>query len=205
MRFTPASDRSLLVTLGEGIHVETNARVHLLSRQLQHIEEITSQSPAYASLLIRFDPLRITHEELEALIRKTPLDLAKAPEPRVVEITVHYDGPDLSDVAERHSLRPEQVVKTHSETIYHAYFAGFVPGFVYLGEVPVSIATPRRSTPRREVPAGSVAIAGTQTGVYPRTTPGGWNLIGRTDAVMFDATQGRALIEPGDRVRFIAI
>ena len=97
-----------------------------------------------------------------------------------------------------------QVIEAHTATTYHAYFAGFVPGFVYLGEVTAAIATPRRSTPRREVPAGSVAIAGTQTGVYPRTTPGGWNLIGHTDAILFDAAHGRALVEPGDQVRFIS-
>ena len=159
MKFTPASDRSLLVTLGEGISVETNARVHLLSRQLQGLKGVTSQSPAYSSLLVRFDPLRVTHTDLETLIKDTALDLETAPPPRVVEIPVHYDGPDLQDVADRHSLTPAEVIDAHTSTIYHAYFAGFVPGFVYLGEVPAAIATPRRSTPRREVPAGSVAIA----------------------------------------------
>ena len=205
MKFVPASDRSLLVTLGEGISVDTNARVHLLSHRLQSVPGITSQSPAYSSLLIRFDPLRLTHEELEALIKGTPLDLKAAPEPRIIDIPVHYDGPDLAEVAERHLLTPAQVIETHTHTVYHAYFAGFVPGFVYLGEVPAIIATPRRATPRLEVPAGSVAIAGTQTAVYPKSTPGGWNLIGRTSAIMFDATQGRALVEPGDRVRFIPL
>lgn len=205
MKFTPASDRSLLVTLGEGIDRQTNARIHLLSQKLQKLEEITSQSPAYASLLIRFDPIKITHEELESLIKSTPLDHAEAPAPRTIGIPVDYNGTDLDELAERHSITREQLIETHSETIYHAYFTGFVPGFVYLGEVPSAIATPRRSTPRREVPAGSVAIAGTQTGVYPITTPGGWNLIGHTDALMFDPAAGRALVEPGDRVRFIRL
>ena len=205
MKFTAASDRALLVTLGEGIDIETNARVHLLSRQLARVEEITSQSPAYASLLIRFDPVRLTHEELETLILAIPLDLDAAGESRVVEIPVVYDGRDLADVATRHSLTENRVIEVHAGTVYHAYFAGFVPGFVYLGEVPATIATPRRGTPRREVPAGSVAIAGTQTGVYPKSTPGGWNLIGRTDAVTFDVAQGRALVEPGDRVRFVPV
>ena len=205
MKFTPASDRSLLVTLGECISVETNARVHLLSHQLQNVTGITSQSPAYSSLLVRFDPLRLTHEDLEKLIQSTPLNLETAHVARLVEIPVHYNGPDLQDIAERHSLTVPQVIEAHTATTYHAYFAGFVPGFVYLGEVTAAIATPRRSTPRREVPAGSVAIAGTQTGVYPRTTPGGWNLIGHTDAILFDAAHGRALVEPGDQVRFISL
>jgi KipI family sensor histidine kinase inhibitor len=205
MKFVPASDRSLLVVLGDSISVETNARVHLLSRHLELVPFVTSLSPAYASLLVRFDPLQFTHEELEDLIRAVQISDSDGGNPRIVEIPVHYDGPDLVEVAERQSLSSEAVVEAHASTIYHAYFAGFIPGFVYLGEVPVSIATPRRSTPRREVPAGSVAIAGTQTGVYPRSTPGGWNLIGRTDAVMFDAAQGRALVAPGDRVRFIPL
>ena len=202
MKFTPASDRSLLITLGEGIDVETNARVHILSHQLQKTAGITSLSPAYASLLVRFDPLRLTHEGLEALARAVKLDDVAASTPRIVEIEVHYNGPDLKEVAERHGLSPEAVIDAHTSTIYHAYFAGFVPGFVYLGEVPSEIATPRRASPRKEVPSGSVAIAGTQTGVYPRSTPGGWNLIGHTDAIMFDTSKGRALVEPGDRVRF---
>ncbi len=205
MKFTPASDRSLLVTLGEGISVETNKQVHLLSQQLQNVAGVTSQSPAYSSLLVRFDPLYLTHEDLERLIRTAPLNLETAPPPRLVEIPVHYDGPDLLDVAERHSLAVSQVIEAHAATLYHAYFAGFVPGFVYLGEVPATIATPRRCTPRRQVPAGSVAIAGTQTGVYPRSTPGGWNLIGHTGAMLFDAVHGRALVEPGDQVRFLSI
>ncbi|HEY3739012.1 MAG TPA: 5-oxoprolinase subunit PxpB [Bryobacteraceae bacterium] len=205
MKFVPASDRSLLIVLGEGISVEINARVHVLSRQLMYVPGVTSLSPAYASLLVRFDPLLMTHEQLETLAAAIPLDEIGVAQSHVIEIPVRYDGPDLEEVAERHSLSAAAVIEAHASVAYHAYFAGFVPGFVYLGEVPAAIATPRRATPRKEVPSGSVAIAGTQTGVYPRSTPGGWNLIGRTDAVMFDAAQGRALVEPGDRVRFIPL
>lgn len=205
MKFVPASDRSLLIVLGEGISVETNARVHLLSRALLHIPAVTSLSPAYTSVLVRFDPLLMTHEELERTAAAVPLNDLGVTGARLVEIPVRYDGPDLEEVAERHSMTAAAVIESHASTTYHAYFAGFVPGFVYLGEVPGAIATPRRATPRKEVPAGSVAIAGTQTGVYPRSTPGGWNLIGHTDAIMFDAAEGRALVEPGDRVRFIPL
>jgi KipI family sensor histidine kinase inhibitor len=205
MKFVAASDRSLLVILGEGVSVEINASVHRLSRRLLHTPGVTSLSPAYSSLLVRFDPIRLTHERLEEMILSMPADEAESAIPRLVEIPVRYDGPDLNDVAELHGLSPQAVADLHSSTTYHAYFAGFVPGFVYLGEVPAAIATPRRATPRREVPVGSVAIAGTQTGVYPRATPGGWNLIGHTDALMFDAAKGQALVEPGDRVRFIPL
>jgi len=205
MKFVPASDRSLLVVLGQEISIETNARVHLLSRCLRQVKGVTSLSPAYSSVLIRFDPLRLSHEDVESVVRETPIDENVSKPARLVEIPVHYDGPDLGEVAERHGLSADAVIDAHASTIFHAYFAGFVPGFVYLGEVPSAIATPRRGTPRREVPAGSVAIAGTQTGVYPRSTPGGWNLIGHTEALMFDATKGSALVEPGDRVRFIPL
>ena len=205
MKFVLASDRALLVKLGEGISIETNARVHVLSRHLQKLPGVTSLSPAYSSLLIRFDPLKLTHENIQEIVRAAPAGDEANAHPKVVEIPVRYDGPDLAEVAALHALSPQDVVAAHSTTLYHAYFAGFVPGFVYLGEVPASIATPRRATPRREVPAGSVAIAGTQTGVYPKSTPGGWNLIGNTDALMFDPAVGRALVEPGDRVRFIPL
>ena len=205
MRFVAASDRSLLVVLGEGISIETNARVHRLSHQLQSHGAITSLSPAYSSLLVRFDPMQSTHEVLEEIIRALPNEERDAAPQRMVEIPVHYNGPDLAEVAARHNITPRAVIEAHISTIYHAYFAGFLPGFVYLGEVPAAIATPRRASPRREVPPGSVAIAGTQTGVYPRPTPGGWNLIGQTDAKMFDMEKGHALIEPGDRVRFIPL
>ena len=200
MNFVKASDRALLVT-----QIASNAGVHELRRRLQHWDGVTSQSPAYTSLLVRFDPRHVTHEVLEERIAAVPLETTEFAVERVVEIPVTYNGPDLQHVAERHALTIDQVVEAHTATLYHAYFAGFVPGFVYLGDVPAAIATPRRATPRREVPAGSVGIAGTQTGVYPRCTPGGWNLIGLTSAAMFDAANGRALVEPGNKVRFIPV
>ena len=203
MKFVPASDMSLLVIAGEGISIPVNARIHRLARALNSVAGVTSVSPAYASLLVRFDPLRLTHEQVESLAAGVDLSGVEAENARVVEIAVQYDGPDLDDVAQRNGLTREQVIEAHSSTLYHAYFAGFVPGFLYLGEVPAAIATPRRASPRKAVPAGSVAIAGTQTGVYPVSTPGGWNLIGRTDAMMFDAERGVALVEPGDKVRFV--
>jgi inhibitor of KinA len=205
MKFVPASDRSLLVVLGDSVSVERNAKVHRLCHRLQAVEGVTGLSPAYSSVLVRFDPLEGTHEQIEESVRAMPDDASESEEPSIVEIPVEYNGPDLDEVAERHSLSRDAVIEAHSSTIYHAYFAGFIPGFIYLGEVPSKIATPRRATPRREVPAGSVAIAGTQTGVYPRPTPGGWNLIGHTKAQMFDATKGEALVEPGNRVRFVPL
>jgi len=122
---------------------------------------------------------------------------------RLVEIPTIYDGEDLEDVAALRGITTKEVVDIHSGCEYLAWFLGFVPGFAYLGEVPDWIAAPRRAVPRKIVPTGSVGIAGKQTGVYPRSTPGGWNLIGRTSLQMFDPVLGKSVIEPGDRVRFV--
>ena len=124
-----------------------------------------------------------------------------------LEISVRYggaDGPDLADVAARHGLTPADVVELHAGARYRVLFLGFAPGFAYMGGLPAAIATPRRPTPRERVPAGSVGIAGEQTGVYPLAMPGGWNLIGRTDARLFDPDRSQpALFRPGAVVRFV--
>src|SRR5262249_15193509 len=151
---------------------------------------IRNLHPAYCSLLVIFDPLKVQYEELEATLRQyvERLENVKLVEPRQVEIPVCYGGdygPDLSDVSALHRLTPAQVVELHASTTYLVYFLGFVPGFAYLGELPEGLRTPRLATPRRKVPPGSVGIAGMQTGVYPCATPGGWRLLGRTPLSMF--------------------
>ena len=128
---------------------------------------------------------------------------------RLVEVPVRYggaDGPDLEDVARLHGLRPSDVVELHASVEYEAFFLGFAPGFAYLGPLPASLVTPRLDVPRPRVPAGSVAIAGAQSAIYPTDTPGGWRLIGRTDLRPWDVTRDPpALILPGDRVRFVPV
>ena len=127
---------------------------------------------------------------------------------RLATIAVRYggaDGPDLDEVAALHGLRPSDVVDLHAGATYRVFFLGFAPGFAYLGPLPAELVTPRRATPRERVPAGSVAIAGEQTGVYPFETPGGWQLIGRTEERLWDLDPDRrspALLQPGDSVRF---
>jgi inhibitor of KinA len=131
------------------------------------------------------------------------------PEPREVEIPVCYGGdfgPDLREVAASRGLSPEQVIELHTSTSYLVYFLGFVPGFAYLGELPEALVTPRLGSPRKKVPAGSVGIAGNQTGVYPFETPGGWRLLGRTPLAMFRADREHlSVLSIGDRVRFVPI
>jgi inhibitor of KinA len=192
---------------------QANEKVRRLLRvlELEPIAGIRNLHPAYCSLLVKFDALRMAHEELEAILRKCldRLDEIALPEPRKLEIPVCYGGefgPDLGEVAALHGLKPEQVIKLHASVEYLVYFLGFVPGYAYLGELPEALVTPRLATPRRRVPAGSVGIAGTQTGVYPFATPGGWRLLGRTPIAMFRSDRdGLSFLTIGDRVRFVPI
>jgi inhibitor of KinA len=160
-------------------------------------------------LLIKFDSLKLRHPELEEMLRGYIMRMEKVelPEPRLVEIPVCYGGefgPDLKDVAELHGMTPESVIQFHATATYRVYFLGFAPGFAYLGELPDALVTPRLATPRRRVPAGSVGIAGNQTGVYPIATPGGWRLLGRTPVAMFRPDRAEmSLLAIGDRVRFV--
>ena len=213
VRFFPASDRSLLVSFGELVTLEAHQRVTRLLRmlELEPLPGVRNLHPAYCSLLITFDALKVEHRELEASLREYLLrvDEFSLPEPRLVEIPVCYggeDGPDLNDVAALHGIPLERVIELHTATEYVVYFLGFVPGFAYLGDLAPELATPRLAVPRRVVPPGSVGIACRQTGVYPLPTPGGWRLIGRTPAAMFRPDRNDvSLLSTGDRVRFVPI
>lgn len=210
MIFQPASDQSLLVTLGDDISLQTHRRVVKLLRLLENDAPagIRNLHPAYTSLLIQFDPCLIGHDELEPAIRARveQLDSVQLPPPASVEILVCYGGelgPDLAGVAALHGLSAEEVIRIHAEAVYTVYFLGFVPGFAYLGGLPDAIATPRLETPRKRVEAGSVGIAGNQSGVYPFPTPGGWRLIGKTPRPVFRADRPHmSLLAIGDEVRF---
>jgi len=212
-QFQRASDQSLLIYFGRQITLDAHERVRKFLQLLasEPVAGVRNLHPAYCSVLIKFDPLKRRHEELEETLQQylERLDDVTLPEPRQVEIPVCYGGeygPDLNDVSAMLATTPEQVIELHSSTNYIVYFLGFVPGFAYLGELPTALATPRLPTPRRTVPAGSVGIAGNQTGVYPAATPGGWRLLGRTPISMFRPEQnGLSLLSIGDRVRFTPI
>jgi KipI family sensor histidine kinase inhibitor len=160
-------------------------------------------------LLIRFDSLKTSHEEVEEKVRGLLESGADSPlpAPRVVEIPVRYGGessPDLEEVARLCRLSPQDVVELHASTVYTVYFLGFVPGFAYMGRLPAQLMVPRLEKPRVHVPAGSVAIANDHTAVYPISTPGGWRLIGRTDIMLFDPLrENLSVLNTGDQVRFI--
>lgn len=210
-RFLAASDDALLVRFGTEISVAHHRRVRSLTAALERaaLPAVRNLHPAYASLLIRFDPLRSDHAAIEAAVRGL-LDALEAPAaPRAIEIPVCYGGefgPDLAAVAEHCRLEPQEVIARHSAPEYLVYFLGFSPGFPYLGGMDAALATPRLPAPRTRVPAGSVAIGGAQTGVYPVATPGGWRLIGRTPLRLFDSERPEpALVRMGDQVRFVPI
>jgi len=226
-QFQIASDQSLLVYFGQlekkigakapglqnQITIESNERVRRLLRmmELEPISGVRNLHPAYCSLLIKFDAMLLRHEELEEIVRGyiDRMDKAALPEPRLVEIPVCYGGafgPDLEEVAELHGMTTAEAVELHTSIHYLVYFLGFAPGFAYLGELPKALVTPRLTKPRRSVPAGSVGIAGSQTGVYPIATPGGWRLLGRTPVAMFRPERAEmSALSIGDRVRFVAI
>jgi len=209
----PASDHSILVTLGHEISPEVHARVrrfcHLLTGNLH--DAILNVHPVYASVLVTFEPRESDLEEigalLDLLLRK--VDEIEDPPARTVEIPVCYGGehgPDLAEVARMCGLPPEEVIERHVAGEYSVYFLGFAPGFAYLGNIDERIAAPRREVPRSEVPPGSVGINGRQTGIYPLATPGGWRLIGRTPLKIFDPQRERpSVLAFGDRVKFYAI
>jgi inhibitor of KinA len=213
VRFCAASDHAMLVYVGDEIGLAAHKRVLNLLRVLEKESPawLRNLQPAYTSLMVTFDPCRVDHAKVEATLRrlKKRTALVHRTKPRIVEIPVCYGGefgPDLQQVAELHGLQTSEVVSLHTSQTYHAYFLGFVPGFTYLGDLPKRLATPRLETPRKKVPAGSVAISGRQTAVYPCTTPGGWRLIGCTPRAMFRA--GRKLvpaISMGDEVKFRSI
>jgi KipI family sensor histidine kinase inhibitor len=212
-QFQPASDNSLLVSFGREISLDAHQHVAKLLRLLESepITGIRNLHPAYCSVLIKFDALKLQHQELEVLLQPylAQLEGVRLPEPRRLEIPVCYGGehgPDLAEVSALHGLTPQQAIDLHTSATYVVYFLGFAPGFAYLGGLPDALVTPRLAKPRRSVPPGSVGIAGSQSGVYPFATPGGWRLLGRTPIAMFQPDRSAmSLLSVGDRVRFMPI
>ncbi len=202
------------MTLGDALDLDTNLQAHRLAaaigRRAASTAGLGRPVPGHASVLVRFDPDVAPEAAIRDLIEACA-SAATGPgstaDGLLHEITVSYggaDGPDLVEVAARTGLPEAEVVRLHASVEYRVLVLGFVPGFPYLGLLPETLDLPRRATPRVRVPAGSVAIAGRQCGVYPFSTPGGWHLIGRTAGHLWDpAADPPALLSPGDRVRFV--
>jgi KipI family sensor histidine kinase inhibitor len=211
MRIVRAGDQAFLVVFDDAIASPASAEVRRLREALTR-RPVAGQidlHPAYASLLVRFDAVRAAADDVEAGIRRVvAATTAQGAAPsRSFEIPVRYggaDGPDLEAVARMTGLTVAEVVDEHARGCYEVSFLGFSPGFPYLTGLPARLATPRHAVPRTRVPPGSVAIAGSQAGIYPLATAGGWNLIGRTSVALFDPSRTPpALLAPGDRVQFV--
>ena len=210
-RIVPLGDSALLVQLGDEIDITINQQVHAFAAllNLSPLDGMIETVPAYASLLIHYDPILLTYARICNWVRGKldQLQSASVRTPRQFEVPVHYGGEfgvDLKFVADFHRLRVEDVMRIHSERIYTIYMMGFTPGFPYMGKLDDVIFTPRLETPRTHVPAGTVAIAGSQTGIYPIDSPGGWWLIGHTSLQLFDLnSESPFLFTPGDEVKFV--
>jgi KipI family sensor histidine kinase inhibitor len=207
-RLAPMGDAALLVEFASSISAAAYAQVQAAHAALARLPDV-ELVPAYASLLVCYPPEvsygTIRRRVLAALRRATTFS---PPERPLITIPTRYggaDGPDLPAVAALHGISEAEVVGLHTASVYTVYMLGFAPGFAYLGSLPPQLDTPRLAIPRLRVPAGSVGLAGRQTGIYALSTPGGWQIIGRTDLPLWEATrEPPTLLRPGDRVRFAA-
>ena len=213
LRFFPAGDKAILAVLGEGISEEVNDRVMALYRAVCRTgaPQIVEAVPSYTSVLVHYRPEMVSYEEIKELLAslaELPADSAAA-KPRVFEVPVCYGlhfGPDLWVMEKELGLSRQEIIDIHSGRDYRVYMMGFLPGFVYLGGMDERIAFPRLKKPRLAIEAGAVGIAGSQTGIYPSVSPGGWRIIGRTPIVMFDPEADPPVpVGPGDFIRFVPI
>lgn len=210
MNYYHLGDTALVVDFGGTITPEINSRIRQLTAGLaeRKIPGMLEAVPGYTTLTLHYNPLTISYDRLvdltnEILKENFTLKIEYL-KPKV--IPVWYNGPDLAVVSKHTGLRIEEIIERHTDAEYLVYMIGFAPGFPYLGGMDKILSTPRRETPRIKIPAGSVGIAGEQTGVYPMETPGGWQLIGQTPIVLFDIEREQpSFLSAGDRVKFHAI
>lgn len=213
VRFLLTGDTSVAVEFGNEIHPAINARIRAFNIAIREsgIRGIVETVPTYRSLMVHYDPGIILYDALVAKLKKLlgELDQITIPPSEVLEIPVLYGGeygPDLAFVAEHAGKTAEEVIQIHTSTEYLIYMLGFTPGFTYLGGMSEEIATPRLQTPRVKIDAGSVGIAGSQTGVYPIDSPGGWQLIGRTPVKMYNPDRENPILpQAGQYIKFYAI
>lgn len=206
VRIHPLGDAALLAELGTRLDTALNTRAIALASALKKRRDVRQAIAGYASVTIHFDPDHTTHDAMAAAVRRLAAKRPPMAEPgRLHRIPVTYDGADIDAVAARLGLTAARIAELHSRPIYRVFLVGFVPGWAYLGPLPEELALPRRDVPRTQVPAGSVAIAGRQTGIYPLPAPGGWHLIGRTSVKLFlPDSDPPCLFRAGDRVKFFS-
>ncbi|WP_258083995.1 5-oxoprolinase subunit PxpB [Thermococcus thermotolerans] len=207
----PAGDSALVISFGEFIDEEVTTKIHAIADAVEKakFEWLVEVVPAYSTVYIFYDPLKASFSEVKAAIESRLQVSPESFKGRLVEVPVVYGGeygPDIGFVAEHNGLTVDDVIEIHSKPTYRVFFLGFLPGFAYLGGMDERISAPRLEKPRLKVPAGSVGIAGKQTGIYPLESPGGWRLIGRTPLRLFDPErEPPTLLRPGDMVRFVPI
>ncbi|ASF38342.1 allophanate hydrolase subunit 1 [Halobacillus halophilus] len=221
--FQPLGDQAVVIDLGNEISQTIHEEVQSISKLLEEHqpEWMIEYIPAFTNITILYSPLFVYQQikqtdtlpydwvcdQLRQMLTQNKRD--KVPEPRTIEIPICYGGkygPDLSYVAEYTDLKEDEVINRHMNGNYIVYMIGFAPGFPYIGGMDETISTPRRDDPRLEIPAGSVGIAGSQTGVYPITTPGGWQLIGQTPLQLFQPEEDPpSLLQAGDKIKFTSI
>ncbi|MEI9944304.1 MAG: 5-oxoprolinase subunit PxpB [Chitinophagaceae bacterium] len=217
-RVFPLGDSAFTIDFGNFIDISVNKKVISLFNYLQKekLENILEVVPAYSSLTIYYDVLGIKKkypgQRACELMKKTLEEILLKNIPgendasTVTRIPVLYDGEDLLFISQEKNITVDEIIQIHSATNYRVYMLGFLPGFAYMGEVDERIAAPRKQQPRLKVEAGSVGIAGKQTGIYPSASPGGWQIIGRTPLKLFDATkENPTLLKAGDMVQFYSI
>ncbi|MCC6500285.1 MAG: 5-oxoprolinase subunit PxpB [Anaerolineales bacterium] len=212
-RIVPLGDSSALVQMGNEIDLDVNQRVHALEKLIEasDIEGIIETVPSYAALLVHYDPLIFSFSHVKTILQRKISQIRETVKRkrRTIEVPVRYGGEhgaDLEAVARHLRLRVEDVIRIHSEKIYTVYMMGFTPGYPYMGKLDGRLVMPRLETPRTRVPTGTVAIAGSQTGIYSVESPGGWNLIGWTPLKLFDPeSDSPFLFSPGDEVKFIPV
>ncbi len=206
VRVQPLGETALIAELGARLDTALNTRAIALAAALKKRRDVRQAVAAHGTVTVRFDPDQITHEALAVAIHRLARKRPPLEEPgRLHRIPVVYDGPDLEDAAAALHLGVDQVIELHVRPIYRVFLVGFVPGWAYLGPLADELVLPRRPVPRRLVPAGSVAIAGQETGIYPLPSPGGWHLIGRSAVKLFlPDSDPPSLFRVGDRVKFFA-
>ena len=207
VRVHPLGDTALVAELGSRLDTALNTRAIALAAALQKRRDVRRAMAGHGTVTVQFDPDQVSLDALTAAIRRLATRRPPVEEPgRLHRIPVVYDGPDLEEVARERGLTPSQVVEIHVRPIYRVFLVGFVPGWAYMGPLADALVLPRRATPRTQVPAGSVAIAGQETGIYPLVSPGGWHLIGRTSVRLFlPDSDPPSLFRTGDRVKFFAL
>ena len=213
MKILPAGDRALVADFGNVISEDVNRKVNALKKVLlaEKVAGVREMIPTYRSLLVEYNPAVISMQALRARIEAADIEgaAAETEKRRVLEIPCCYGGQygeDLAGLAELTGLSEKEIIDIHAGTEYRVYMLGFLPGFVYLGGMDERIAAPRLNSPRVSIPAGSVGIGGSQTGVYPMASPGGWRLIGMTPVSFYDPKRANpVLCEAGDYIRFVPI